>query len=100
MTIYFVSRHPGAKEWARTKGLSVDQQLPHLDVAAIGPGDQVIGTLPVNLAAQVCDRGGRYIHLALDVVVEMRGRDLSADEMTACGARLEEYRVERVAPSS
>lgn len=96
MTTFFVSRHPGATVWAAQQGLAVACVLAHLDPAVVGPGDTVIGTLPVNLAAVVCDRGARYLHLTLDLPPDWRGRELSAAQMTACGARLEEYRVEKV----
>jgi CRISPR-associated protein Csx16 len=96
MTTYFVSRHPGATDWAREQGLTVDCAVAHLDPAQIQAGDVVIGTLPVNLAAEVCARGGRYLHLSLDLPAAWRGRELSAADMAACRARIEEYRVQRV----
>ena len=96
MTIFFVSRHPGAVDWAREQGLAVDCAVTHLDPDEVRAGDVVIGTLPVNLAAEVCARGGCYLHLTLDLPAEWRGRELSAADMRACGARIEEYRVERV----
>lgn len=98
MTTYFVTRHPGARDWATAEGLSVDQVIDHLDPASVQPGDTVIGSLPVNLAAAVCARGGAYLHLSLDLPRELRGRDLSAEEMRGCGARLERYLVRRLAP--
>jgi len=55
----------------------------------------VIGTLPVNLAADVCDKGARYFHLTLDLPLVYRGRELSAAEMAELGARLEEYSAKR-----
>ncbi|GIX15053.1 MAG: hypothetical protein KatS3mg118_3012 [Paracoccaceae bacterium] len=88
----FVSRHPGAVEWARRQGI-VAEAVHHLDPSAIRPGDTVIGTLPVHLAAEVCARGGRYLHLVLDLPPEARGRDLSAEEMDRHGARLQECQV-------
>ncbi|BDI03599.1 CRISPR-associated protein Csx16 [Sphaerotilus microaerophilus] len=94
MATFFLSRHPGAVEWARRQGLAVDQWLAHLEVAQVQPGDTVIGTLPIHLAAQVCARGGRYLHLSLDLPVELRGRELTADELERAGARLEEFWVE------
>lgn len=97
MTTYFVTRHPGALEWAARQGLSVDFQLSHLEVAMIQPGDTVIGILPLNLVAEVCARGARFFNLSLTVPPEARGRELSADELEQFGARVEEYRVERVA---
>jgi len=96
MTIYFISRHPGARDWAEQEGIAVDQVIDHLDPETIQPGDTLIGTLPVNLAAAVCKRGGRYLHLSLDLPSTLRGRELSAEQMRACGARIEEFRIQRV----
>lgn len=95
MATWFVSRHPGAVEWARRRGLWVDRQVSHLDPGAVNAGDTVIGTLPVHLAAEVCGRGARYLHLVLVVPPKARGRELDADEMERFGARLEAYRVIR-----
>ena len=67
--------------------------VPHLDPSTVAPGDVVMGTLPVHLAAEICDRGARYLHLTLDLPPQARGRDLSADEMERFGARLTEYLV-------
>lgn len=96
MTSYFVSRHPGALEWAADEGIQVDQRIEHLTVDLVQPGDVVMGTLPINLVAEVCARGGRYLHLSLDLPPEWRGRDLTVEEMRECGARVEEYRVIRI----
>ena len=96
MTTFFVSRHPGAADWALEQGLAVDRAVAHLDPAEVEAGDVVIGTLPVNLAAETCSRGGRYLHLSLDLPAVWRGRELSAEDMRTCGARIEEYQVRRV----
>jgi CRISPR-associated protein Csx16 len=96
MTTYFVTRHLGAREWAQQRGITVDDLVDHLDMAQVKDGDVVIGTLPVNLVAEVCARGGRYLHLSLGLPPEMRGKELSAEDMERLGARLEKYRVERV----
>lgn len=95
MTTTLITRHPGAIEWAARQGLTVDKQIAHLDPADIRPGDVVVGTLPVNLAAEVCARGGRFFNLSLDVPSEARGRELSADDLERFGARLEEYTVKK-----
>ena len=91
MTTYFVSRHPGAVEWARRRGITVDRHVAHLDPQIITKDDTVIGTLPVNLAAEVCAREARYLHLSLDLPTAARGRELSAEELDQYGARLERY---------
>ncbi len=95
----FITRHPGAREWARRHGHHDAILLDHLDpatIASLGPGDRVLGTLPVHIAGEVCRLGARYFHLSIDIPPEARGRNLGAEEMEAFGARLEEYRVVRV----
>jgi CRISPR-associated protein Csx16 len=96
MTTLFVSRHPGARDWAAEEGIAVDAVIAHLDPDTIQPGDVVIGTLPIHLAAQVCQRGGRFLHLSLELPPDWRGRELSAADLRECRARLEEYRVTAV----
>lgn len=94
MTTFFVSRHPGAREWAMRQGLRVDIWIDHLDNAdQIRSGDTVIGTLPVNLAAVVCARGAAYYHLALELPTTARGRELSVDELEQFGAHLQGYAI-------
>lgn len=94
MTTYFVSRHPGALDWASQEGIKVDRQVAHLLINEIHSGDVVLGTLPVQLAAQVCQRGARYLHLSLDIPEALRGKDLTASDMRACRARLEAFHIE------
>lgn len=93
MTTYFVSRHPGAIEWAARQHLQVDHFVPHLDLALVHSGDTVIGSLPVNLAAQVCNAGAAYWHLNLELPAELRGRELAADDLERLGARVEPFDI-------
>lgn len=95
MTTLFITRHPGAIEWAARRGLHIDRQIAHIDPATIQPGDVVIGILPVNLAAEVCARGGQFFNLSLDLPPDARGRELTADELERYGARLEEYLIDK-----
>lgn len=95
MATLFVTRHSGAAEWAARQGLAAEI-VAHLDLARVSPGDLVLGTLPVSLAAEVCARGARYFHLTLAVPPELRGQELSADDMARLGARLEEFIIRRV----
>ncbi|HSO81787.1 CRISPR-associated protein Csx16 [Thiocapsa sp.] len=97
MTTYFVSRHLGAIAWAEEEGIHVDAFVEHLDPDDIRERDIVIGSLPVNLVAQVCERGAQYLHLSLELPPELRGRELTVEEMRACGARIEGFRVTREA---
>ena len=97
MTTYFISRHLGAVEWAESEGFHIDQQLAHFDTSLVQAGDRVLGTLPVNLIAEVNARGGRYFHLTLNLPADMRGQEITAAAMREYGAVLQEYRAERVA---
>lgn len=95
MSVWFVSRHPGAVEWARMQGIAVEHWITHLDVGEITACDTVIGTLPVQLAAQVCARGAHYLNLSLNLPFEWRGRELSAAELLAANALLEEFEISK-----
>ena len=96
MTTFFISRHPGARDWAEARGVAVDRWVDHLDLNSVAPGDRVLGTLPVHLAAAVCERGARYVHLALELPADQRGRELTGADMERLGARLEAFEVRRV----
>lgn len=95
MTDYVVSRHSGALEWLAHQGVCVDKHITHLEEALM-PGDRVIGTLPLQLACQVCEQGAEYWHLSLDIPAIWRGQELNAEQMKACNARLEAFHVERL----
>ena len=97
MTAYFVSRHVGALDWALEQGIEA-QRIAHLDPGQIAAGDIVMGTLPIQLACAVCERGARYLHLELELPPESRGLDLSVADMTRFGAKLTEFQIKRVAP--
>lgn len=90
----FVSRHPGAIAWARRYhwGMLAEFVI-HLEISEISPGDVVIGTLPIQLVSEVCERGAHYLHLTLPLEATQRGIELSADELEAAGARLVAYRA-------
>lgn len=93
VAVWFVSRHPGAKNWVVEQGVCVDHWVDHLDPAEVAAEDLVIGTLPIHQVARICDIGARYLHLALDMPAELRGKELSETKLRALGARLCEFRV-------
>ena len=93
MTIWFVSRHPGAVTWAKNQHIAVDYWVTHLSVDDVTTGDTVMGVLPVNLAAAICACGVRYLNLTLDLPYTLRGKELSEAELIGAGARLEEFTV-------
>lgn len=91
---WFISRHPGAVQWLAEQGLAVDVCVPHLQACEVAPGDVVIGTLPVQLAAEVCARGAQYWHLQLPLLpLALRGQELSPEQMSQYGASLVRFEV-------
>lgn len=96
MTTWFVSRHPGAVQWAQRQNLHIDHFVPHLDLQLIQPEDTVIGSLPVNLAAQACARGARYLHLSLELPAHLRGQELTADQLDALGAKIQAFQIHSI----
>jgi CRISPR-associated protein Csx16 len=95
MSAFFVTRHKGAIEWARRQGITA-AHVAHLELSLLQPGDDVLGTLPVSIAADLNAMGVRYHHLDLRMPESARGGELTADDMERCGARLTEYRVVQV----
>ncbi len=93
MTVWFVSRHPGAQVWAQAQALYFDRLCPHLDPSDVRSGDVVIGSLPVNLASEVCQRGAKFINLSLKVPPELRGQELTIQQMLACDVKLEQFDI-------
>lgn len=94
MTVYFITRHPGALEWAKQSNITFDVHATHLfSLERFQAGDKVIGTLPINLIYQLNQAGVRYFHLSLVVPSELRGVELNAKQLVECQASLEEYVV-------
>ena len=54
-----------------------------------------MGTLPVHQAAEVIARQAHYWHLEMNLPRELRGQELSADQVRGLSARLVRYRVVR-----
>ena len=81
MSTTFVTRHQGAVTWAREEGLLGEDTriVADYDPETAQPGEIVIGTLPAQLAARICERGGRYRHLTLELRPELRGKELDDD---------------------
>jgi len=87
-----VSRHPGAIAWLQQhyswlSNAEIKESVSAEDVV----GRIVAGNLPLHLAS-LC---GEYYAIEF-AGPPPRGAEYSADDMTAAGARLTRYRVERV----
>lgn len=98
MTTYFITRHVGALDWAKANDVHFDVHLPHLlNVDELKSGDVIIGTLPINIISQINELGVRYIHLSLDIPPQLRGVELTVEQLNECQATLEEFYVKKVA---
>jgi CRISPR-associated protein Csx16 len=71
----------------------VDRHVEHLDMALIAPGDWVMGSLPVHMAAAVCAKGAHYFHLAMQLPASARGCELTAESLRLYGARLTGFQI-------
>lgn len=97
MTTLFVSRHAGAIEWIKTQpNWQIDEFIAHLDLAQVKAGDVVVGTLPVHLAAQVCEKGAIFYFLQMPQELATRGSEYSAQQMSQAGACLTRFHVQKV----
>jgi CRISPR-associated protein Csx16 len=99
MARILVTRHRGTIDWIEEQGEPVDRVLGDLDdaaLAALAPGDVVIGVLPLHRIWAVQQRGARFVAVELELPPAERGRELTARDMARLGARLVGYRVERI----
>lgn len=97
MTTYLISRHSGAVEWMEQSRYAYDKHLTHLnDYSQLKAGDTVIGSLPINIVADLNDLGVHYLHLSLYIPEHLRGKELSAEQLSNLSAKLEPYKVQRL----
>ena len=80
MTTWFISRHPGAIKWVKLQNIQIDRFESHLDTSLVQAGDVVIGTLPIHLAAEVCQKGVKFYFLSINVTPEQRGTELTEQQ--------------------
>lgn len=82
MITWFISRHLGAIEWVKTQNIHIDRFESHLDTSLVQPGDIVIGTLPIHLVAEICQKGAKFYFLSISVTREQRGTELTCEQLT------------------
>lgn len=97
MSIYLVSRHQGAVEWMQYMGHHYDEHLTHLDnYDNLCAEDVVVGSLPINIVADLAEYGVSYRHLSLYIPEHLRGIELTANQLSSLDAKLEGYDVRRI----
>ena len=85
-----VTRHEGAVEWLK-QNYVVGKVISHATAEDVR-GKVVYGVLPLHLAAEA---EAVWI-IQMDLPAELRGKDLTPDQMDACGAKLVKYEVRKV----
>lgn len=94
MTTYFITRHHGALDWAKATNIDFDIHLTHLsDDILLNAGDIIIGTLPINIVYKINQMGVRYLHLSIEIPADLRGVELSHEQLLQCNASLQEFIV-------
>jgi CRISPR-associated protein Csx16 len=94
----FVSRHKATIEWAKLNNLSIDLWVEHYDKSIqLNEGDRVIGTLPINIVSSLNAQGVKYSHFSLEAKRELRGKELTMEQLLSCNPVLESYEVTLIA---
>ncbi|QTM01032.1 CRISPR-associated protein Csx16 [Mannheimia sp. ZY171111] len=96
MITWFVSRHIGAIEWIKQQPIHIDRFVEHLNVANIQADDIVIGTLPIHLAAEVCQKGAKFYFLSVNVARYQRGTELTCEQLVEQGCSLQPFYIEKL----
>lgn len=101
MAVYAITRHAAAAEWLIKQGYDATV-ISHADddfwSDTLRAGDVLIGTLPMHLAAQaVAITGKPFGFLSVNVPPDLRGTELTMDQMIQCNARIDWFDVISVA---
>lgn len=96
MAVWFISRHQGAIDWIKQQPIHINRFESHLDTHLIQAGDTVIGTLPIHLAADICQRGAKFYFLSVNVTATQRGTELTAQQLTEQFCSLQPFWVEKI----
>lgn len=102
MATFIISRHKAAAEFLAEQGFGGAEVVEQADDrfwARVKPGDLIVGTLPVHLAARAfLATWNPFGFLDLDVPPEARGKELSVEDMLAYGASVKWYSVTEIRP--
>ncbi|VEI57500.1 putative CRISPR-associated protein, VVA1548 family [Pasteurella multocida] len=96
MAVWFVSRHQGAIDWIQQQGIHIDRFENHLNVDDIQADDVVIGTLPIHLAAQVCEKGAKFYFLSINVTAQQRGTELNVQQLNEQACSLQPFLIQKL----
>lgn len=97
--IFIVTRHSGSVP-VISDMLSLDSEpvvKSHWtaeDTDSLQPGDVVVGIMPIHIVAQICAKGGRFFNFTLNLPPELRGKELSREQIEDLNPQLQEFFVE------
>ncbi len=91
-----VTRHDGAACWLQARIGRSCRHIPHLAHHEIRAGQAYFGVFPLHLAAAICAAGSTCWSIVVDVPASLRGRELSASDLSRLGARLVPFQVAEV----
>ena len=87
MDTVIVTRHSGLVEWLKRRGIE-GEVVSHADEETVR-GKRVYGVLPFRLAALADE----FVEVSFAVPVELRGKELSADDIDGLNPQMTEWRV-------
>lgn len=90
----FVSRHKGAYGWFNKHHPKLAENCEyknHIITEEIA-GNIIIGTLPINLSVNAEE----YWHLTMNIPAEMRGKELTIEDMEALDCKIERYEIKKI----
>ncbi len=104
--VWLVSRHEATIEWVKGRCRNVERVLDHLDEQALcdlkavsqrAPETVcVVGNLPPQLIVRVEQTGAQYVHVELNLPLELRGEEVSLQALSEYEPTLTAYAVKRI----
>lgn len=90
--IYLVSRQQETVDALRSDNVAFDKIISHFNPAIVKPGDVVLASLPLPIAAKVCAKGGIYKHVEITRPANIHG-DLTSAEILKYGYQINQYDI-------
>lgn len=97
MKVLAITRHPAAQNWIakRIQGAEI-VATTHYQAGQEAGFDLVVGILPINLVADLNEKGVAFQMLTMDNIPEdLRGKELTEEQMDSLNAKLEGFAVTR-----
>ncbi len=95
MKTILTTRHPATVQWLARQGIAAEQ-VDHVSSDSITHPVKLIGNVPPAIAAQVCQQGGEYWHIDLDLPQTIRGKELSVSDLEQYKAKIIRYHIEQI----